>query len=199
VPAEPPIETPRDLAEAYHLLAAAPRTPIAGGTDLMVRISGEIGSPPDQVLDLSRLHELRGISLAEGHLTLGALTTYTDIRRSLICLQHLPSIVEVAATIGAIQIQNRGTLGGNIANASPAGDMLPLLLALDAVIVVGGARGERAIPAGRLPDDRAGTRRAGPARPDSARRRSRGALPQGGHATRPGDQQGGPGAGVAAG
>ena len=70
-------------------------------------------------------------------MTLGALTTYTDIRRSAICREHLPALVEAAATIGAAQIQNRGTLGGNIANASPAGDTLPVLLATDAEIVVG--------------------------------------------------------------
>jgi len=147
MPVEPPIETPRSLGEAYALLSALPRTPIAGGTDLMVRITGEIGSPPDQVLDLSRLAELRGVAVLDGHLSLGALTTYTEMRRSPVVAERLPVLAEVAATIGAAQIQNRGTLGGNIANASPAGDTLPLLLALDARIVVGGARGERAVPA----------------------------------------------------
>jgi carbon-monoxide dehydrogenase medium subunit len=150
MPVEPPIDIPSSLSEAYGLLGAASRTPIAGGTDLMVRITGELGAPPDRVLDLSRLEELRGVVVADGALTLGALTTYTDIRRSRACGEHLPVLQEVAATIGAIQIQNRGTIGGNIANASPAGDTLPVLLALDAVIVVGGARGERQIPADRF-------------------------------------------------
>jgi carbon-monoxide dehydrogenase medium subunit len=150
VPVEPPIEVPRSLPEAYALLASARRTPIAGGTDLMVRITGELGPPPDQVIDLWRLDELRGIDVADGALTLGALTTYTDIRRSRVCAEHLPVLQEVAATIGAVQIQNRGTLGGNIANASPAGDTLPVLLALDAVIVVGGPRGQREVPAERF-------------------------------------------------
>jgi CO/xanthine dehydrogenase FAD-binding subunit len=147
VPVEPPIETPRSLDEAYALIGAAPRTPIAGGTDLMVRITGEIGSPPDQMVDLSRLRELRGIAVTDGHLSLGALTTYTDMRRSPLVAERLPVLADVAATIGAAQIQNRGTLGGNIANASPAGDTLPLLLALDAAILVGGPRGERSVPA----------------------------------------------------
>ena len=80
-------------------------------------------------------------------LVLGARTTYTEIRRSTLCREHLPALVEAAATIGAAQIQNRGTLGGNIANASPAGDTLPILLAADAVILVGGQRGEREIAA----------------------------------------------------
>jgi len=151
VPVEPPIETPRSLADAFAALSGSsaddPLTPIAGGTDVMVRITGEIGEPPARMLDLSRLDELRGTSSDGGAISIGALTTYTEIRRSAPCREHLPALVEAAATIGAAQIQNRGTLGGNIANASPAGDTLPVLLALDAQFVVGGARGERTIPA----------------------------------------------------
>jgi CO/xanthine dehydrogenase FAD-binding subunit len=151
VPVEPPIETPASLADAFAFLAGstveAPVTPIAGGTDIMVRITGEIGEPPGRMIDLSRLAELRGITVDGAAIVIGAATTYTEIRRSDACREHLPALVEAAATIGAAQIQNRGTLGGNIANASPAGDTLPVLLALDAVIVVGGPRGERTIPA----------------------------------------------------
>jgi xanthine dehydrogenase small subunit len=151
VPVEPPIETPRSLTDAYAILAGsaadAQVTPIAGGTDVMVRITGEIGEAPDRMIDLWRLDELRGIASDGGAITLGALTTYTDIRRSASCREHVPALVEAAATIGAAQIQNRGTLGGNIANASPAGDTLPVLLALDATLVCGSARGEREVPA----------------------------------------------------
>jgi CO/xanthine dehydrogenase FAD-binding subunit len=147
VTVEPPIEVPRTLEEAFGLLAGAPHRPIAGGTDLLVQITGELAPPPERVVDLWRLDELRGIALDDGWLALGALTTYTEIRRSALCREHLPALADAAATIGAAQIQNRGTLGGNIANASPAGDTLPVLLAADAEIVVGGARGERAIPA----------------------------------------------------
>jgi CO/xanthine dehydrogenase FAD-binding subunit len=75
------------------------------------------------------------------------LTTYTEIRRSRLCHEHVPALVEAAGTIGAAQIQNRGTLGGNIANASPAGDTLPVLLAADAVFVLGSVRGERDVAA----------------------------------------------------
>jgi len=151
VPVEPAIETPASLAEAYAILAGSTSdstiTPIAGGTDVMVRINGEIGEPPSRMVDLSRLGDLRGISIDGASVVLGALTTYTEIRRSAVCREHLPALVEAAATIGAAQIQNRGTIGGNIANASPAGDTLPVLLALDAAIVVGGPRGERTIAA----------------------------------------------------
>ncbi|MFL5776813.1 MAG: FAD binding domain-containing protein [Chloroflexota bacterium] len=151
MPIEPPIESASTLSEAYALLASSTEddqlTPIAGGTDVMVRITGEIGEPPARLLDLWRLNDLRGIRSEPDAVTLGALTTYTDIRGSAPCREHLPALVEAAATIGAAQIQNRGTLGGNIANASPAGDTLPVLLALDAEFVVGGPRGERTVRA----------------------------------------------------
>jgi len=147
VPIEPPVVSPTSLGEAYAIAATATHRPLAGGTDLLVQLAGEIGEPPDRVLDLWRIDELRGIALRDGALELGALTTYTEIRRSALCLEHAPALVEAAGTIGAAQIQNRGTLGGNAMNASPAGDTLPVLLALDAQLVAGGALGERAIPA----------------------------------------------------
>jgi len=150
MPVEPPVASPRSLDEAYALLAAVdggPWQPIAGGTDLLVQIAGELAPPPERVLDIWGLDELRGITLADGWLTLGALSTYTAIRRSPAVREYLPALADAAGTIGAAQIQNRGTIGGNIVNASPAGDSLPVLLATDAVIVLGGARGERQVPA----------------------------------------------------
>jgi len=154
VPVEPAIQTPASLAEAWAILAGSTAddqvTPIAGGTDVMVRITGEIGEPPRRMVDLSRLDDLRGIAVDGQGVSIGALTTYTEIRRSDLCREHLPALVEAAATIGAAQIQNRGTIGGNAANASPAGDTLPVLLALDASFVVGGPRGERIVPAAQF-------------------------------------------------
>ena len=97
MPVEPPIETPASLADAYAILADstadAPITPIAGGTDVMVRITGEIGEPPDRMVDLSRVAELRGISVDGGAVILGAASTYTEIRRSDVCREHLPALV----------------------------------------------------------------------------------------------------------
>lgn len=149
-PFEPAVDSPRSLEEAYRLLEGASDgrvRPLAGGTDLMVQITGELGEAPERVVDLWALDELRGIEVDGDVLVVGALTTYTELRRSPLVADLLPALADVAATIGAAQIQNRGTLGGNVANASPAGDTLPLLLATDALVVVGSARGERAVPA----------------------------------------------------
>ena len=147
MPVEPPVTSPRQLDEAYAILTEGPVRPIAGGTDLMVALTAELGEPPARILDLWRLDALRGIALDGDAVSLGALTTYTEIRRSALCREHLPVLVEAAATIGAAQIQNRGTIGGNVVNASPAGDTLPVLLAADASFVVGSVRGERTVAA----------------------------------------------------
>lgn len=143
---DPEAETPRTLTEAYALLARGGRRPLAGGTDTLVERAAGI---PDarRYLDLAALEELRGIRAADRELVLGANTTYAEIRRSRLVAKHAPVLAAMAAEVGAAQIQNRGTLGGNIATASPAGDSLPVLLALDAQIVVGSARGERTVPA----------------------------------------------------
>jgi CO/xanthine dehydrogenase FAD-binding subunit len=147
MPVEPPVASPRTLADAYVLLAADRYRPVAGGTDLLVQITGELGEPPDRVLDIWRLDELRGIRVDSNALVIGALTTYAELRRSPLIAEFLPAFGEAAATIGAAQIQNRGTIGGNAMNASPAGDMLPLLLACDAQLVAGRGDGERWIAA----------------------------------------------------
>lgn len=147
MPVEPPVASPRSLEEAYALLGADAYRPVAGGTDLLVQITGELGEPPDRVLDIWHLDELRGIRVESNALVLGALTTYAEMRRSPLVAEFLPAFAEAAATIGAAQIQNRGTIGGNVVNASPAGDMLPLLLATDAQLVLGSAAGERWVPA----------------------------------------------------
>ena len=160
---EPPIASPARLEEALALLAdtgGAPWRPLAGGTDLMVQLAGEIGEPPERVLDIWALDELRGIQLDGDALLIGALTTYTEIRRSPVVTEQLPALAEAAATIGAAQIQNRGTIGGNAMNASPAGDTLPVLLATDAEFVLGSAQGERTVAAGEFwPAYRATARR----------------------------------------
>lgn len=147
---EPRTESPTSLADALALLAepdAGAWRPIAGGTDVMVQVTGEIGEPPERLVDLWGLDELRGIEVDGDVLSIGALTTYTELRRSPIVAEMLPVLGEVAATIGAAQIQNRGTIGGNVINASPAGDTLPVLLALDAEMLLVSASGERTVAA----------------------------------------------------
>ena len=143
---DPGADTPRTLADASALLAEGGRRPLAGGTDALVERAAGVGTV-GRYLDLSALAELRGISVEDGALVLGASTTYAELRRSPLVAEHAPVLAAMAAEVGAAQIQNRGTLGGNLATASPAGDSLPVLLALDAEIVVGGAHGERSIPA----------------------------------------------------
>ena len=129
MPIEPAVASPRTLDDALTLLRGGSYRPIAGGTDLMVQLAAEVGQPPHQVLDLWRVEGLRGIAVRDGTLSLGALTTYSEMRKSPLVRAKLPALAEAAATIGAAQIQNRGTLGGNAVNASPAGDTLPILLA----------------------------------------------------------------------
>ncbi len=124
--------------------------PVAGGTDLLVQIAADVSPPPERVLDIWGLDELRGINLEGDELVIGALTTYTDLRASALVAELLPALTAAAATIGAAQIQNRGTIGGNLVNASPAGDTLPIWLATDSQIVLGSAGGERSVPAGEF-------------------------------------------------
>lgn len=137
---------PRSLDEAVRSLSDDPAlVPTAGCTDLMVR-GPEALHRMDRVLDLLEIAELRGIQEIEGGIEIGATTTFTEIGRSPAIRAAFPVLAEAAGQIGGWQIQNRATLGGNMANASPAGDSLPVLLALDAVVVAAGAGGLREIP-----------------------------------------------------
>lgn len=145
--AEPPVVSPATLPEALELMAAGGYRPLAGGTDLMVQLEADVIEPPAAVLDLWRLDELRGVAYDGYDVAIGALTTWTELRASTVIRARLPALAQAAATIGAAQIQNRGTIGGNICNASPAGDSLPVLLAVDATFDVGSTAGERTIPA----------------------------------------------------
>ena len=132
---------PRDVADAVRLYAEHPPLacrPLAGGTDIMVMLhAGALEPAPLALLDLWPLGELKGIRRVSGGgaLEIGAAEPYSGIIRSALAQKHLPALVAASQTIGAAQIQNRGTLGGNLANASPAGDTLPVLLAADAVVV----------------------------------------------------------------
>ena len=144
-----PVTSARSLSEAYALLHQRPAglRVLAGGTDFMVAVNARIGLDRiGHVLDLWRLQELRGISSTADTLRIGSLTTYTELMRSTEVLRHFPALAAVSREVGAWAIQNRGTLGGNVCNASPAGDTLPILLAAEARLVLGGPRGERTVP-----------------------------------------------------
>jgi xanthine dehydrogenase small subunit len=143
----PAFVRPTTLGEAYALLAAGPWRPIAGGTDVMVELAGDVSAADKALLDLTGIQELRGIRVEGDRLVVGATATYSDLRRSELVQAHLPALAQMASAFGATQLQNQATLGGNVVNASPAGDSLPLMVATEAVLVAGGVGGERAIPA----------------------------------------------------
>ena len=144
--------TPTTIDEALEIRAANPdAVPLAGGTDLMVFL--ELGTiNPASFIDLWGLRELDTIDVGpDGGLRIGALVTHTGLVNDDRVRLAAPSLVEAARTVGAKQIQNRGTLVGNIANGSPAGDTLPVLLALDAVVEMkSAARGVRRVPMSEL-------------------------------------------------
>lgn len=135
---------PRSLREALEALAVEEIAVIAGCTDLLARLGRE--GLPERVLDLTAIEELRRIHLDGDELVLGALTTFADLRRDRNVQRHAPILAEAAATIGATQIQNRATLGGNLVNASPAADSVPPLLALEAHVELSSSRGTRSLP-----------------------------------------------------
>jgi CO/xanthine dehydrogenase FAD-binding subunit len=136
--------TPRSLDEALHLRAAVPgAVPIEGGTDVMVELNFDRARPP-ALLNLNEVRELKRWSREDGALRLGASLTYTDCRREL--GEILPALAEAARTVGSPQIQNRGTIGGNLGTASPAGDALPPLLIERAELELASPRGTRVLP-----------------------------------------------------
>lgn len=139
---------PRTLEEALAMKADRPdAVPIAGGTDLMVELNaGRLR--PQAIMDISRLPELAVMRCENGSFFLGACVTYSRIAREL---PGLTPLVQAARAVGSPQIRNRGTVGGNLGTASPAGDTLPVLAAWDAEIVLGRAGGsERSLTMDRF-------------------------------------------------
>lgn len=141
------LTTPRSLEDVLSLLANEPGVwkPFAGGTDLMVLL--EAGKLEQRnYINIWRLAELRGIETTDSHITLGALTTYTDVQAHPILRGEFPMLCQAASETGGLAIQNRGTLGGNIVNASPAADSPPALLAYDAELELVSTQGSRWLP-----------------------------------------------------
>ena len=137
---------PRSLGDALEMLRdEGPLTPLAGCTDLYVSLN--FGTLKEtRFLNLWRLNALRAIEVRKNVLSIGALATFTDIIRSPLVRKRLPMLAAAAREVGGVQIQNRGTIGGNVANASPAGDSLPVLAAAEATVVLKSAAGTRRIP-----------------------------------------------------
>jgi CO/xanthine dehydrogenase FAD-binding subunit len=141
------MEAPRDLAAALERMARelGAWKPFAGGTDLMVLLeAGKL--PHHKFVNIWGLPELRGIEVTPAYVTLGALTTYTELRRHEIMAREFPLLCQAAAETGSVATQNRGTLGGNIANASPAADSPPALFVYDAELELASASGVRWAP-----------------------------------------------------
>ena len=135
---------PKALDEALELLAREPGTwrPFAGGTDLMVLL--EAGKLTHRnYINIRHLKELRFIDVSDQHVTLGALTTYTDVQANPVLREEFPMLCQAASETGGLAIQNRGTLGGNIMNASPAADSPPALLVYDAALELLSVNGSR--------------------------------------------------------
>ena len=146
-PAEYEIVAPGRLSTVLSLLAQQPGEwlPIAGGTDLMVLYgAGKLSAR--RLVSLWNLPELRRIEVQNGEVTIGAASTYTDVRENTVIREEFPLLASAASWTGAVANQNRGTLGGNIVNASPAADSLPALLAYEAELILVSAGGERCVP-----------------------------------------------------
>jgi CO/xanthine dehydrogenase FAD-binding subunit len=136
---------PPGLPAVLDLLASGEWRPFAGGTDVMVL--AEAGKLPHRRwVSVWHLDELRGITATAAGVRLGALTTYADVRANELLAREYPLLGRAAAETGGLAIQNRGTLGGNVANASPAADTPPVLLVYDAELELVSAAGTRRVP-----------------------------------------------------
>lgn len=139
------IAMPRTLDDALAMIRDAPLVPVAGATDLYVGLNfGTLAA--QHFIDITHIEELRGIDVRDETLVIGAGTSFTALLQSATIQTRLPMLAQAASQVGGVQIQNRGTIGGNIANGSPAGDSLPVLAASDAVLVLRSASAERRIP-----------------------------------------------------
>ncbi|HUQ24010.1 MAG TPA: FAD binding domain-containing protein [Gaiellaceae bacterium] len=139
------VVTPRTLDEALRVKAERPEArPIAGGTDLLVELNFD-RARPETILNLAEIQELKGWSRENGSIRLGAGLTYTEAMRPEVA-ELLPALAQAARTVGSPQIRNRGTIGGNLGTASPAGDAHPPLLVEEAAVELGSVRGVRTLP-----------------------------------------------------
>ncbi len=144
------LHRPNSLGEALELMGALESVkPIAGGTDLLPLMRDRAIAVED-IVDIQELHELKGITIEDGALRIGALTTLTEVLESPLVAEKAPVLREAVGHIGSVQTRNQGTLAGNICNASPAADSAPALMVLGAQARVSSAKGDRKVPVEEL-------------------------------------------------
>lgn len=154
IPAAFDYVAPTSVEEALSALAeAGDDAKVLGGGQSLLPVLRMRLNAPEKVVDLSRIDSLRGISEDGDHLVIGAMTTHHEVATSDLVREHAAVLAEAASTVADPQIRHRGTLGGALVHADPAGDLGAPVLALDAELVVAGAGGERRIPAGEFFQD----------------------------------------------
>ncbi len=137
---------PTNTPETFSLLEKPNHRLMAGGTDILPRLRRSPGNVPIELIDLSRLKEFRFIRQSGDEIEIGSLTTHAEIAASEIIRSQAPALADAASQIGSVQTRVRGTLGGNLANASPAADTVPPLLCLDATIFLSSQNSTRQVP-----------------------------------------------------
>lgn len=139
--------TPKKYSEIQPCLGRLTKDSkiLGGGTDYIIRLNGGTANP-DILCYLGHVEELKSITIKEDGITIGAYATMTELENHPVIRQHFPALMHAASDVGSLQIRNCGTIGGNIGNASPAGDLIPVLYLYQAVIEVLGPEGSRMIP-----------------------------------------------------
>lgn len=141
---------PLSLKDALQSLSKRGVVPIAGGTDTLVRLYDKYDKPWPMLLVLERVKALHRIKIAKNSITLGPLVTFSDIEQSAELAQYAPQLVQAASVAGSVQIRNRATIGGNIANGSPSGDLIPPLFVLGTKLELSSVTRKRQVPIERF-------------------------------------------------
>jgi CO/xanthine dehydrogenase FAD-binding subunit len=136
---------PATLTQALKAKAGKDVVALAGGTDILVRLHDRLTKPWPKLLVLENIKQLHKITVTQNSISIGPLTTFSEIENSALLRKQAPQLVTAAALAGSVQIRNRATIGGNIANGSPAGDTIPPLYVLGAVLELSSAKGKRTV------------------------------------------------------
>jgi xanthine dehydrogenase FAD-binding subunit len=143
---EPTIISASTLNQALEAMAERNVVAVAGGTDVLVKLHDVIDRPWPRLLVLERIRPLHKMAVRDGHVVLGPLVSFAEIQNSTLLKRFAPQLVEAASVAGSVLIRNRGTIGGNVAFASPAGDLIPPLLVLSARLELSSIKGRRWVP-----------------------------------------------------